>query len=125
MEQVWEQYLQSLRGDLILYKESLKETAADMIKEGFSDFPIFVAHQLEIELGEPILDRTELGTNWTIHASHLEEFVEKGLVQKERETLFKETYKDPAEFACLFVVSKEGGRFVFIPYDISKHGSTS
>lgn len=125
MEQHWEQYLQSLRGDLILYKDALKETAADMIKEGYSKYPIFVAHQLSLELGEPILDAGELGTNWTIHASHIEEFTEKGLIKADRTTLFQETYKDPAAFACMFVVVPEGGRFVFIPYDISKHGQKS
>lgn len=116
VEAVWEQYLQSLRADLIIYKEAIRETARDMIEEGYTSFPIFVAHQLNIQLGEPILDHRELGTNWTIHASHLEEFIEKGLVLKERESLFRETFKNPDEFACMFVVSPEGARFVFIPY---------
>lgn len=91
-----------------------------MIEEGYTSFPIFVAHQLNIQLGEPILEHHELGTNWTIHASHLEEFIEKGLILKERENLFRETFKNPDEFACMFVVSPEGGRFVFIPYEISQ-----
>lgn len=90
-----------------------------MISEGYTSFPIFVAHQMNLQLGEPILEHKELGTNWTIHASHLEEFVERGLILKERENLFRETFKNPDEFACMFVVSPEGGRFVFIPYDSS------
>ena len=34
----------------------------------------------------------------------------------EKEEDFKNTYKDPDEFCCLFVIDKEFTRFVFIPY---------
>ena len=70
--------LKSLETDLKLYSESIKEVALEILTEGISSFPIFVAHQHELKLGEPILDKDELSTSWSIHASTMEEFVEKG-----------------------------------------------
>src|SRR5690554_466394 len=108
--------LKSLQKDLDFYSESIKEVAMEIDVEGISSFPIFVAHQHEMEIGELILNREELGTQWTIHASTLEEFIEKGLIQKDKKDLFQKNYKDAADFMCVFVVVPEGANFVFYPY---------
>ncbi|MFT6815091.1 MAG: hypothetical protein ACJAZ3_000990 [Sphingobacteriales bacterium] len=108
--------LKVLEEDLAFYNESLIEISRDILNEGLSEFPIFVAHQHEVELGEPILKHEELGTSWTIHASMLEEFVKKGVIKKEREDNFKKTFKDPLKYCCLFVIVPEGANFVFSPY---------
>lgn len=108
--------LKSLELDLKFYSESIKEVAQEIISEGISTFPIFVAHQHEIRLGEPILDREELNTSWSIHASTLEEFSEKGLVQADKKDRFEKQFKDPYKFMCVFVVVPEGANFVFYPY---------
>lgn len=109
--------LKSLKEDLEFYRTMMKEVAKDIISGGFSDYPIFVAHQYEASIGEIILDRKELGRSWTIHASTLEEFVEKGIIQKDRESLFRDNFKDAAKFACIFMITEKGGNFVFYPYD--------
>jgi hypothetical protein len=49
--------LKSLELDLKFYNESIKEVAIEIMVEGISEYPIFVAHQHEVKLGEPILDR--------------------------------------------------------------------
>lgn len=108
--------LKSLQIDLDFYSDSLKEVAVEIEVEGLSSFPIFVAHQHEMTIGELIINREELGTQWTIHASTLEEFVEKGLIKKDKKALFESNYKDPSEFICVFVVVPEGANFVFYPY---------
>lgn len=108
--------LKGLQVDLDFYSESLKEVANEIDVEGLSSYPIFVAHQHEMKIGELIINREELGTQWTIHASTLEEFIEKGLIQKEKKELFEKNYKDPSEFMCVFVVVPEGANFVFYPY---------
>lgn len=108
--------LKSLEQDLKLYNESLKEVSTEIMVEGLSAFPIFVAHQHEMSLGEPILNREELGTGWSIHASTLEEFVEKGIIHREKKDRFIKQYKNPDDFMCLFVVVPEGANFVFYPY---------
>lgn len=108
--------LKSLQKDLDFYSDSIKEVATEIDVEGISSFPIFVAHQHEMKIGELILDREELGTQWTIHASTLEEFIEKGLITKDKKDLFEKNYKNSSEFMCLFVVVPEGANFVYYPY---------
>lgn len=108
--------LKSLQKDLDFYSDSIKEVAVEIDVEGISSFPIFVAHQHEMKIGELILNREELGTQWTIHASTLEEFLEKGLIQKDKKDLFEKNYKNASEFMCVFVVVPEGANFVFYPY---------
>lgn len=108
--------LKSLELDLKFYDESIKEVALEIISEGISEYPIFVAHQHELSLGEPILDKEELNTSWSIHASTIEEFVEKGLIQPDKRDRFKKQYKDPHAFMCVFVIVPEGANFVFYPY---------
>lgn len=112
----WEVQLQQLRVELILMKESIKETSKDIIKENYSQYPIFVAHQEDIDLGEVILDKDDMATHWSISASTIEEFIERGLIQQDKEQLFKDSYKNPKEFICLFVIYKADARFVYIPY---------
>lgn len=108
--------LQSLKIDLDFYSESIKEISTEMIAEGYTAFPIFIAHQHEVSLGEVILDRAELNTNWSINASSLEEFVERGVIKDYKKTQFESTFKNPKENMCLFVIVPEGANFVFYPY---------
>lgn len=108
--------LKSLETDLKFYNESVKEVAIEIMVEDISEFPIFVAHQHEVKLGEPILDRNELNTGWSIHASTIEEFTEKGLIQPDKKERFIKQYKDPYQFMCVFVIVPEGANFIFFPY---------
>lgn len=108
--------LKSLEADLKFYNESIKEVASEIIAEGISPHPIFVAHQHEVKLGELILDRKDLNTDWSIQASTLEEFIEKGIIHRDKRDRFIKHYKDPHEHMCLFVIVPEGANFVFYPY---------
>jgi len=108
--------LTSLKADLDFYSESIREVSSEMIAEGYTLYPIFIAHQHEVSLGEPILVKEELGTNWSIHASSLEEFLEKGIINAAKRKHFEKQYKSANEFMCLFVVVPEGANFVYYPY---------
>jgi len=108
--------LESLEVDLKYFNESIKEVAIEIMVEGLSKYPIFVAHQHEVALGEVIFDRVEMNTDWTIQASTLEEFMERGVIKKELKERFIDTYKNPDRFMCVFVVVPEGANFVFFPY---------
>ncbi len=108
--------LKSLETDLILYSDSLKEIAEEIIDEQVSPYPIFVAHQHEVSIGELIIDKEELAAEWNIHVSTLEEFITIGIVKREKEDFFKQNYKDPRKFICMFVIIPEGANFVFYPY---------
>lgn len=106
----------SLKKDLEFYKDTIREVAVEIMVEGLSAYPIFIAHQHEIALGEIILDHTELGTSWTIQASTLEEFQEKGIIQANKKDAFLQSYKPADDFMCVFVVVPEGANFVYYPY---------
>lgn len=108
--------LESLEVDLKFLNDSIKEIAVEIMVEGLSKYPIFVAHQHEVVLGELIFDRHELNTDWTIHASTMEEFIERGIIKKELKQRFTDTYKDAKKFMCVFVIVPEGANFVFFPY---------
>lgn len=106
----------SLKKDIEFYKDTLQEVATEIRIEGISEYPIFIAHQHEVNLGEMILDRNELGTSWTIQASTYEEFAEKGIIQANKKDTFLQNYKSADDFICLFVVVPEGANFVYFPY---------
>lgn len=109
--------LESLEVDLKYFNDSIKEVAIEIMVEGLSKYPIFIAHQHEVKLGEVIFDRHEMNTDWTIQASTLEEFMERGVIKKELKERFIDTYKNPDKFMCVFVVVPEGANFVFFPYN--------
>jgi hypothetical protein len=108
--------LLSLENDLKLYSESMHEVAIEIMVEGLSLYPIFIAHQHEVKLGELILDRHDLNTEWSIQASTLEEFVEKGIIKDILKERFIKSYKSPQDFMCIFVIVPEGANFVYYPY---------
>ncbi|TCD02432.1 hypothetical protein [Pedobacter psychroterrae] len=106
----------SLEKDLDLYADSIREIAVEIMVEGLSVNPIFIAHQHTVNIGEKILDRNELNTEWTIQASTFEEFVEKGIITPDKRALFLKNYKKPEDFMCVFVIVPEGANFIFYPY---------
>ena len=108
--------LKSLESDLKLYNESIREIATEIMVEGLSEYPIFIAHQHQVSVGELILDKDELNTQWSIQASMLEEFVDKGIIVQDKKDRFIKQFKNPNEHMCLFVVVPEGANFVFYPY---------
>ncbi|MGY0038256.1 hypothetical protein [Pedobacter sp. NJ-S-72] len=108
--------LVSLEKDLELYADSIREISLEIIAEGVSQNPIFVAHQHTVSIGEMILNKDELNTNWNIQASMVEEFVEKGIIKPELKELFLKNYKKPEDFMCVFVIVPEGANFIFYPY---------
>ncbi|MCC8410583.1 hypothetical protein LJ707_16690 [Mucilaginibacter sp. UR6-1] len=108
--------LLSLEVDLKFFSESIREIAVEIMVEGLSAYPIFIAHQHDVKLGEVILDRNELNSEWTINASTLEEFIEKGVIKKELKQRFIDSYKSAHDFMCVFAIVPEGANFVFFPY---------
>lgn len=108
--------LESLEVDLKFLNDSIREIAVEIMVEGLSKYPIFIAHQHEVALGEMIFDRHELNLDWNIQASTLEEFIKRGVIKNELKEHFTDTYKNPNKFMCVFVVVPEGANFVFFPY---------
>jgi hypothetical protein len=104
-----------LEQELAFYKTTLSEAADMVLTADISKYPIFVAHQGEVELGILLIDREKTAGNWTIHVSTLEEFVMKQVIQPEKIDEFKKVYKDARGQLCFFVLSELGATFNFLP----------
>ncbi len=112
-----EELLKTLNEDLALNKYFLKKISDVIIGEEVSKYPIFVASRDdELAIGKPIVNRNENDMHWHINVSHLEEFVNLNIINQEMVDQFKEVFRNPAEFMCLFVIHNEEGNFVFKPY---------
>ena len=108
-------YLGTISQDFVKVSDTLKEASYQIRKAGFA-FPIFPVSKENIPIGQLLIGRSELGTEWSYYASFLDEFVQRELVAKDRMEAFQETFKDPDEFCCLFVVDQAFTNFVYIPF---------
>ena len=105
-----------LEDDIAFYEKAIKEVAEEILKNGISKFPIFIAHQHEVNLGEMILDKNDFERKFSINASILEDLVEKKVIESSKINEFKGIYKDPRQFICVFLVTEKTGNFIFLPY---------
>jgi len=96
------------------YKKLLGESADVIINENVSNYPIFVVHQQEIEMGVALVEAGKT-FKWSVNASTLEEFVTKEIIFMDKAQEFISSYKNPEENLCLFVLSELGAQFIFIP----------
>ena len=107
--------LENLEKNLEPYKKLMQKTTEVILDQEVSSYPVFVAHQEDsVEIGILLYEKEEPG-HWTIHASSLEELVARQVISEEKVENFKQVYKDPKEFACVFVVRKIGATFAFLP----------
>lgn len=109
-------YLGTISKDFVVVSDTLKEASYQIRKRGFSDYPIFPIAKNEIPVGQLLVAKEEMATTWNYNASYLDEFIQRGLVDKDKIETFKQAFKDPDEFCCLFVVDLDFTRFTFIPY---------
>lgn len=109
-------YLGTITEDFVKVSENLKEASYQIIKRGFSNFPIFAISKTDIPIGQPLIKPGEMENTWQYNASFLDEFVQRNLVEKDKQKSFEEAYKNPDEFCCLFVVDEDFTNFIFVPY---------
>jgi hypothetical protein len=107
-------YLGTISKDFVKVADNIKEASYQIRSRGFSDFPIFPVCKEEQPIGQLLIDRDKLKLDWNYYATYVDEFLQRGLIEKADD--FKAAFKDPDEFCCLFVVDKEFTNFVFIPY---------
>lgn len=114
-----EELFLSLQQDLDICRDYIRQLATGMVRGGVSKYPIFVAQrgEMDIDLGVPLIKRDDFDIAWNFSASHLEDFVNKRIILKEKVEDFKSTYKNPEFFMCVFVAEEAGSSFVFMPYD--------
>ncbi len=109
-------YLGTVSQDFVKISDHIKETSYQIRKRGFSDYPIFLISKEEIPIGQLLFKREEIDTKWNYYVTYIDEFIERKIIEKAKIDLFKESYKNPDEFCCLFVIDGDFTNFVYIPY---------
>ena len=98
-----EKYLE-LEDDLRRYRKALNQAQEVMLDQEVTAYPIFIFHQQELEMGVPIILASEQTGVWAIHASSLEEFMVKNLIDAEKIPDFQKLFKEHNHHFCLFVL---------------------
>jgi hypothetical protein len=109
-------YLGTVSQDFVKISDHIKEASYQIRTRGFSDFPIFIISKTEIPIGQLLFSKKEIDTIWNYYVTYIDEFVQRKIIEEQKIELFKESYKDPDEYCCLFVIDGDFTNFVFIPY---------
>jgi hypothetical protein len=109
-------FLGTVSSDFIQVSDTLKEGAYQIKARAISDYPLFPICKADLPFSQLLLGKKEVGTMWNYYISTAEEFKQLGFIDTEKFDAFVESYKDPEEFCCLFVVDKEFTNFLYIPY---------
>ncbi len=102
--------------DFVKVSDQLKEASYQIRKRGFSENPIFVVSNTEVEVGALLIGEGEMQNRFFYRASYMQEFLDRKLIGEESILLFKENYKDADEYCCLFTLIGEFSGFVFVPF---------
>jgi hypothetical protein len=113
IDPVVESQLKTLEAQLGELNDFLLEVSTDMVDGGFTEHPLYVAHQEQAKIGEMIVDRDEFGFPFSINATTIERFLELGILQKERLGAFLKAYGNPKSRCCVFLMVAPEPQFVF------------
>ncbi len=102
--------------DFIKVSEHLKEASYQIIKRKFSENPIFILTENPVEIGATLFQQNDFKTTYEYRASFLEEFISRNMIGDESIEFFKENYKDPEEYCCLFVIDQAFAGFIYLPF---------
>jgi hypothetical protein len=109
-----EKKLRQIQEQIRPWGPTMDLVADQVLDQDISRYPIFVVHPATVELGIPIVEKSETA-RWAIHISTLEEFATRQLIKPEHLDAFRSVYKDPTTYHCLFILSDLGAQFVFMP----------
>lgn len=113
-------YLHTFGEDINHYHDLLQEAFSGVINEGVSNYPVFIFHQQEVNVGLLIADRHEVAGHWSVNLSTLEEFYIKGLVTIEQvEEIKSKITGQPPQYCCL-VLAEGQGSIIFLPREETK-----
>lgn len=101
--------------DLSITKVYIDKILEEIKLNDVSNYPIIVLSKKDILLGLKIIDKNELDIKWNFNISHLEEFVVKGVVQKDKAQDFIQVYKEHNHHYCLFItLTEEEADFAYV-----------
>ncbi len=102
--------------DFVIVCDQLKEASYQIRTRGFSANPIFIATKRATEIGILLIANGDAANELDYKASFMDEFVQRGLIAPEAVEMFKENYKNPDEYCCLFVIHADFAGFVYVPF---------
>lgn len=119
-EEQFSKLLEALKEDLRFFSKQLREVSQDIIAEGFSKYPVFVATEHEVSIGELIFPKAEYARDFNIYATTMEELLDKKLILPGKKQEFMSTYKDPHKFMCVLLLTSATASFIFVPYHLKQ-----
>ena len=108
--------LTTLESQLNEIKEMLKEVSDDIIQGGFSEYPVFVAHQEDAKIGELIIDRSEFDFPFSINATVMERLIELNILTDDRKDQFIKAFGDTSKNMCILWLFGQHSQFIFMPF---------
>jgi hypothetical protein len=102
--------------DFVKVSDQLKEASYQIRTRGFSTNPIFIATKRATEIGILLIANGDSANELDYRASFMDEFIQRGLIAAEAVEMFKENYKNPDEYCCLFVIHADFAGFVYVPF---------
>ena len=112
-----EQQFIEIQKSLQPYLKLMSEATDRILDQEVSKYPIYIAHKAELAIGLPLVDREETNGEWSINVSSMEEFNAKQVIPNNKISDFKEVFKDPEDWVCVFYVGDLGQKFLFLPRD--------
>ncbi len=109
-------YLGEITQDFVKVSNTLKEGSYQLRVRKIAEYPIFPVSEDALPMGKLLIGRSEMDLKWNFYFSYLEEFVQRQIIDEEHLSDFLQTYRDPDEYCCLFVVDRDFVKFVYIPY---------
>jgi hypothetical protein len=110
-------FLGTISSDFVRIADNLREAAYLIRNRSISEYPVFVLCKEMQPIGQLLFGKDgaeELA--WNYYMSMGEEFRERGFFSEEGWEIYCRQYRNPDEFACLFIVDPGLTGFVFIPY---------
>ena len=109
-------YLGTITIDFVKIADVLKEAAYQLKARKISDFPIFPVTKGDSPVGELLIGAKEKDLQWNFFFSFLEDLLQKEVISTDRKEYFLQSFKDPGEYCCLFVIDEGFQNFIYIPY---------
>ncbi|MEM6297093.1 MAG: hypothetical protein AAF740_00215 [Bacteroidota bacterium] len=109
-------YLGQITSDFVKVAHLLRQASYEIRKRNISQSPIFVMTREPAAIGQLLIEPRQFENDWFYSASFMEEFEQRGLIHGEGKQIFAEHYKNPDEFACVFVVTEDFTKFTYIPF---------
>ena len=120
MKKSSQSYVEQFSEQVEFYLTLMKEAFDGVINEGVSKYRVFIFHQQEVTMGIPIADRADIGIDWSVNVSTLEEFYIKGLVTIEKVEEIKVKITGATPMFCCLVLGDEHASIVFVPRSVEK-----